>query len=181
MPSHLETLLQNPPLPLSIGLALTQPSAESPGIEVAGGGYSRRLVNFVVPSDAPDDLTLAGSAETFEYPRATSFWGEVGWLTAWDLDGVYVGWGFVVDSVTEATPTIVRIDRGDVARVKAGDLVVTLGPQLPRPYNPGRYGRGPYGRGARYLNVTGTFQGAFLPADSPCPGAANWIMEALPS
>ena len=143
-------------------------------------GYARRLVNFVTPSDPPNDTTLAGSAETFEYPRATSLWGDVGWLTAWDLDGVFVGWGFVVDQITEATPTIVRIDRGDVARIKGGDLVITVGEQLPRPYGPGPYGRGPYGRGSRYLALTGTFGGAFLPADSPCPGASNWVMELLP-
>jgi len=167
-------------LPLSIGLALTQPSPETPGIEVAGGNYSRVLVVFNVPSDAMDDTTLAGSAKSFEWPRASSLWGDVGWLTAWDLDGAFVGWGFVVDPDDEVTPTIVRIDRGDVARIKAGDLVIRPGEILPRPYSPGPYGRGPYSRGRGYLSLNGTLTGAFLPAGSPCPGEANWIMEALP-
>lgn len=167
-------------LPLYIGLALTQPSPETPGIEVAGGNYARVLVVFDTPSDAPDDATLVGSGASFEWPRASRFWGDIGWITAWDLDGNFVGWGFVVDPDDEVTPVIVRIDRGDVARIKAGDLVIHPGTQLPRPYNVGAYGVGPYSRGRHFISINGTLTGAFLPADSPCPGAANWIMEPLP-
>jgi hypothetical protein len=168
------------PVTFSVGLALTQPEMFDQGIEVAGVGYKRMLVKFIRPSDAPDSETIACSAVTFEWPRAGSYWGEIGWVMLFDLDGVYVGFGNVVASPEELMPTTVVIDRGDVARVKAADIVLRNGPLIPRPWSVGRYGRGPYSRYPLMLDCTATLTGGFLPASAPCC-ASGWIMEALPS
>lgn len=194
--------LPTPPVPLYVGLSLSAPSGEGPGIEVTGGGYERLLLQFVTPSDEPTALC---NATTLEWPRATRLWGDIGWLTLWDLDQVYIGYGQVVDVITERFATTVRIDRGDVARAKAGDVVIRdgtgpTGPRVfgmggygierysrtgrvgpPRPYGVGAYGVGPYSRSLGLLWISGTLTGSFAPALSPCPGGSNWQMEALPA
>jgi len=131
----------------------------------------------VWPADSNAALV---NAVTFEWPRASGFWGDVGWVTLWDLDGHYVSFGPVVDPITEASPSITRIDRGDIARVKAGDIVIRDGVLRPRPFGLGHYSFGPFSRGIGNLDVFATLQGTFSPAESPCPGASAWLMEALP-
>jgi len=198
----LVSYLGQPPVPLYVGLSLTPPGGEDEGTEPAAGGYRRLLMQFVTAGDAPEALV---NATTMEWPRATALWGDIGWLTLHDLDQVYLGYGQAVDRLTETTPTTVRIDRGDVARAKAGDIVIRdgsgpSGPRAygrgahgtgryarggrvgaPRAYSLGPYGVGPYSRGLGLLWVTGALVGGFSPALSPCPGASAWQMEALPA
>ena len=132
---------------------------------------------------------MANTATT-EWPRAISFWGVIGWLTAYEPDGTYFGWGNVVSPIDDLTPATVRIDRGDVARFRAGGLLITPGDFPPRAYGVWRYGVGPYSRPVmRNLRINGPVSAAFDPGalypgafNGQCPGAAGsqWVLEALP-
>ena len=194
--------------PLSIALALTPPGPTDPGIEVAAPGYSRKVVNFLPPSDLAD-TTLANELTT-EWPRATSLWGDIGWVAAYDLDGAYVGWGNIVSHLDGVTPIVERIDRGDVARFGAGSMIIPpefipggyglkgfgVGPYgyvatgyiPPSPFGIGKYSAGPYSRGKPWAFIYAAISAAFDPASvypgalpsACCPAAAAWTVEALP-
>jgi hypothetical protein len=140
-------------------------------------------------------LVLTNSA-ALSWQRATSRWGDIGWLTAWTLDGDYAGWGTLIDRVNGLpVPTIVSIDNGDTARIAAGALLLSdrNAPSLygvgiysagtyagsvaavPRPYNVGRYSAGPYSRGVHMLNMAGSMTvGTFAEDAGCCPDAASW-------
>ena len=183
------------PRPLSIGLALSQPTATDPGSEVAAPGYARQVVPFDFAA-TPDTLTNTASVV---FPRAASLWGVVGWLTAWELDGAYAGYGNLV-SISDGgvtSPAQVRIARGDVARFAVGALLATdrNGPSLygvgpygvglysagerspPRPFGRGRYSAGPYSRNPHALKLTGLMSRAFTDEALCCPNAAAWTPE----
>lgn len=168
------------PILLSVALMLSPGDETGPGAEVARSDYARRLISFVMPSDEPADSVVLANLATVEWPRAISLWGDIGWLTAYTQDGVYFGWGAVVDPVDEITPRIVRIDRGDVARFRASGMRISPGYQPPRPYGVGPYGGGRYSRYAQMLAINGSVSGAFLPAGAPCSGPSMWVLEALP-
>jgi hypothetical protein len=169
-----------PAVPLSIALMLSPGDQTGPGAEVKQPGYSRQLISFVPPSDAPPGVPMLANVATTEWPRATSLWGDIGWLTAYLADGTYFGWGTVVSPFDEITPEIIRIDRGDVCRFRASGMRITEGYQPPRPYGVGPYSKGRYARSAAMLAVNGSVSGAFLPGDAPCSGASGWVLEALP-
>lgn len=164
------------PFTASIGLSLTQPTLTDPGVEVATGGYVRHLVAFV-PASGGGAMC---NAMTFEWGRATARWGMIGWVTAWDLDGNYIGFGPVVDPVDEITPLPLLIDTGDVLRIKAGDLVGSVGAAPPRPYGVGGYGLGHYSKNYGSLSLLAALRDTFAPTGSPCcPGSANWQEAVL--
>jgi len=173
-----------PPVPLSIALMLSPGDQSGPGAEVKQPGYTRKLITFEPPSDAPPGphgpVPMLANVATTEWPRATSLWGDIGWLTAYLADGTYYGWGTVVSPFDEVTPVIVRIDRGDVCRFRASGMRITEGYQPPRPYGTGPYSAGRYARSAAMLAVNGSVSGAFLPGDTPCSGVSGWVLEALP-
>jgi hypothetical protein len=160
------------PQPLSVGLSLSQPPPTLllPGIEVAQPGYARMLLQFQQPSDATGVLV---NTATIEWPRAVTPWGRIGWLIAFSpIDGSYLGFGPVVSELTDA-PTVVLIDRGDVARFRAAGIVLTPSDSL---YGLGSYGVGPYSAG---IGISGIIEAAFADA-GPCAGAPGWVLEALP-
>jgi hypothetical protein len=184
------------PRSLAIGLALSAPTLTDPGTEVAAPGYARQVVAFALSNSQPGALTNAAVAQ---WPRATSLWGTIGWLTAWDLDGVYAGYGGLV-SVSNGvmTPASVAIGQGYAARFAIGGLTLTdrNGPSLygaglygagpysapapppPRPYSRAPYSAGPYSRGAHVLKIVGVMGTAFVDADQCCPDAATWAPDA---
>lgn len=173
-------LFSTVPAPLYIGLMLSQtpPTWDDPGVEVATGGYQRMLVNFVRPSD--DDDSLASTA-TFEWPRATALWGDVAYLTAWSTAGDYYGYGNVTAPDDDTKAVVLRIDRGDVARAKAGDIVIRPGFRQPRPWGKRGFGLWGWGLFPQMYALTGSILGAFEPAQSPCACCPSaWQMEALP-
>jgi hypothetical protein len=180
------------PRTLAIGLALSPPGPTDPGAEVAAKGYARQTANFALSNEQSGALT---NTATVQWPRATSLWGTVGWLTVWAPDGTYAGWGGLVtvsDGVTR--PAAVRINPGDMARFAIGALLATdrNGPSLygvrqygvglysagvpapPRPYSRASYSAGPYSRGAHVLNVVGVMGAAFVTESPCCPDAATW-------
>jgi hypothetical protein len=184
------------PRTLAIGLSLTPPGPTDPGMEVAARGYVRQVQSFDLSGTAAGTLTNLGAVV---WPRATSLWGNIGWLTAWDLDGLYAGFGSVI-SITDGvtTATTVRIDIGDVARFAVGALTLTdrNGPSLygvgpygvgpysagiptpPRPYGRGSYGAGPYSRNPHALAILGVMSAAFESESLCCPDAATWTLES---
>ena len=183
------------PRTLAIGLSLSAPGPTDPGMEVVAPGYVRQVVSFAL-SSTQGALTNGAIAQ---WPRAISYWGAIGWLTAWTLDGAYAGWGNVVsisDGVT--TPTTVQINSGDVARFAIGALILTdrNAPSLygaglygsglysagvpapPRPYSRGPYSAGPFSRNAHSLKITGVLSTVFAAEDLCCPNAATWAPDA---
>lgn len=180
------------PRTLAIGLSLSAPGPTDPGTEVAAAGYARQVASFNLSNTQPG--ALANTA-TVQWPRATSLWGTVGWLTVWAPDGTYAGWGGLVTVSNGVTrPATVKIDTGDLARFAVGALLATdrNGPSLygvgaysaglysagvpapPRPYSRASYSAGPYSRNAHVLNIVGVMSSAFAPESPCCPDAATW-------
>lgn len=102
------------PTTLYLGLYTAAPSDTGGGTEVSGGSYARQSVAFTVTGNT------ASNTSAIEFPTATASWGTV----------VYVG---VFDSLSggnlmayAALTTNKAIDTGDVLRVPAGDLDITL-------------------------------------------------------
>lgn len=102
------------PTTLYLALYTAAPSDTGGGTEVSGGSYARQTVAFTVSGDT------ASNTSAIEFPTATASWGTV----------VYVG---VFDALTSgnllayaALTTNKAIDSGDVLRVPAGDLDITL-------------------------------------------------------
>jgi hypothetical protein len=165
------------PRTLAIGLMLSPaglPGGQPPGLEVAQPDYRRMTMDFAPAAD--DDRFLANVA-TVEWPRALSLWGDIGWLAAWTTDGVYTGWGTVIAQVGLTTQAIIRIDRGDVARFRAGAIFLGHATFPGSPYGRGRYGSGPYSASMDVL-IAGEMRDTFMPAGACAP--SNWIMEGLP-
>jgi len=184
------------PRTLAIGLALSAPGPTDPGAEVAAPGYARQLANFDLSNAQPGALT---NTAVVQWPRATSLWGTIGWLTVWTTDGTYAGFGGLVSISNGVTrPAVVRIDAGDVARFGVGALLATdrNGPSLygaglynaglysagipapPRPYSRGRYSAGPYSRNPHMLSLVGVMSAAFTVESPCCPDAATWTPDA---
>jgi hypothetical protein len=162
------------PGPIALGLALSPPGPGVPGAEVTGPGYSRVTVNFLPPVNLPASMEPATLANehTVEWPRATSLWGDIGWVTGYSVvDGSFIGWGNIV-SQDGITPISVRIDRGDVARFGGTSIFLGSGYVPPRPYSSGRYGVGPYSRSDPLLAITAAISSAFDPT-AVYPGAFN--------
>jgi hypothetical protein len=157
---------------LVIGLTTTPGGPAAPGIEVAQPSYARQTLLFELASDVP----LLANLDTVEWPRATTRWGDIGWLAGWDTDGAYAGSGYVVSAADEVTAAIVRVDAGDVARFRAGRLLLSVAQRTPRPYGRGRYSAGRYSR-----NTPGGFVGALtepFPTDAS-RDLADWLADAL--
>ena len=176
------------PMPLAVALMLTQGDKTGPGIEVAQPRYMRKEILFLRPSDAAPGQSVMANVATTEWPRAISLWGVIGWLTAYEPDGTYFGWGNVVSPSDGVTPATVRIGRGDVARFRAAGLLITPGDMPPRHYGTGPYGAGPYSRNNIInLRINGPVSAAFDPSavypsafNGQCPGVSQWVTEALP-
>jgi hypothetical protein len=159
---------------LRIGLSLTPSGPDGPGKEVAAAEYQRQAMLFEPAADAP---TLLANLVTTEWPRAARLWGDVGWLSGWELNGAYAGYGSVVSVTDETTPAVVRVDRGDVARFRAGTLVLSPIQRVPSLYGRGPYGAGLYARAYRQA-IAGALREAFAPAGSACPDDATWAAIA---
>lgn len=97
-----------------IGLFTTDPGETGSGTEVSGGSYARTAVTFTVTGD-----TASNSADV-EFAAATASWGTVTHLAVFDAStgGNIIAYG--------ALSTSKAIGTGDIFRVAAGDLDITL-------------------------------------------------------
>ena len=97
-----------------LGLFTAAPGEAGGGTEISGGAYAREAVTFSVSGDT------ATNAAAIEFPVATADWGTITHVAVFDAStgGDQIAYASLTTSKTIAT--------GDVLRVPAGDLDVTL-------------------------------------------------------
>jgi len=97
-----------------IALYTASPSDPGGGTEVSGGGYARQAVTFAVSGNT------ASNTAAIEWPVATAGYGTVTDVGVFDAAS---GGNLIAYA---ALTTSKAIDTGDVFRLPAGDLDVTL-------------------------------------------------------
>ena len=102
------------PTTVYLGLHTADPTDAGSGTEVSGGSYARQSFASTISGNA------ASNTSAIEFPTATASWGTVGWVAVWDnlTSGNLLFHGALTASKTIAS--------GDVFRVPAGDLDITL-------------------------------------------------------
>ena len=100
------------PTSWTVALYAVAPSDTGGGTEVSGGSYARTAVTFTVTGDT------ASNSGAVEFPAATASWGTVVALAVFDNSSNMVAWANLTASRT--------IGSGDVFRIPAGDLDITL-------------------------------------------------------
>ena len=105
------------PSTLYVGLHTSTSTDSAAGTEVSGGSYARQTAAFTVSGTSPTEATT-GSA--IEFPAATASWGTVTYAGIYDAasGGNLLAYAALTSSKT--------IEPGDVFRVPAGDLDITL-------------------------------------------------------
>ena len=97
-----------------VALYTGAPNDAGGGTEVSGGAYARQAVTFSVSGDT------ATNTGAIEYPTATAGYGTVTHVGIFDAS---TGGNLIAYAALTASKTI---DAGDVLRLPAGDLDVTL-------------------------------------------------------
>ena len=102
------------PTTVYLGLHTADPTDAGTGTEVSGGSYARQSFASTISGNA------ASNTSAIEFPTATGAWGTVGWVAVWDN---LTGGNLLFHGALTASKTIAS---GDVFRVPAGDLDITL-------------------------------------------------------
>lgn len=97
-----------------VGLFTAAPSDTGGGTEVSGGSYARQSVAFTVSGN------LATNSAAIEWPTATADWGTITHIAVFDA---LSGGNMLVHAALTSSKTI---STGDVLRIPAGDLDITL-------------------------------------------------------
>lgn len=97
-----------------VALFTTDPTDAGTGTEVSGGSYARTAVTFTVSGD------LATNSGAVEFPEATGTWGTITHIGVYDAS---TAGNLVVHGALTASKAIAS---GDIFRIPAGDLDVTL-------------------------------------------------------
>ncbi len=97
-----------------IALYTAAPNDTGGGTEVSGGGYVRKSATFTVSGDT------ASNSGAIEYPTATGNYGTVSHVGIFDASS---GGNLIAYAALSVSKTI---STGDVLRIPAGDLDVTL-------------------------------------------------------
>lgn len=97
-----------------IALYTTNPGEAQGGTEVSGGSYVRQSATFTVSGDT------ASNSSAIEFPAATASWGSITHVAVIDAStgGTQIAYA--------ALTTAKTIDTGDILRIPAGDLDITL-------------------------------------------------------
>jgi hypothetical protein len=97
-----------------LALFTSDPGEASGGTELSGNAYVRQSVTFSVSGDT------ATNTAAIEFPVATGSWGTITHVAVYDAStaGDQIAYAALTTSKTIAT--------GDVLRVPAGDLDITL-------------------------------------------------------
>lgn len=103
------------PTTIYVALFTTDPTDAGTGTQVSGGSYARTAVTFAAPSNG---VSLSNADCTF--PQATASWGTVGWIGLYDA--LTLG-NLLYHTPLDAAKTI---DTGDIFKIAAGSLSVTL-------------------------------------------------------
>tara|TARA_Y100000114_G_scaffold2285_1_gene1906 strand:+ start:766 stop:1146 length:381 start_codon:yes stop_codon:yes gene_type:complete len=102
------------PSSVFVALYTVAPTDSTTGTEVSGGGYARQSASFTTTGNA------ATNASAIEYPTATGNYGTV--VAVAILDASSSG-NMLAYATLSASKTI---STGDVFRIPAGDLDITL-------------------------------------------------------
>jgi hypothetical protein len=103
------------PATVYVALYTTDPTDADTGTEIAGNGYARQSVTFGAPANGASTNSTA-----VEFPQATGSWGTVAYIGLRDAS---TGGNLLYHSPLDASKTI---STGDVFRISAGNLSVTL-------------------------------------------------------
>lgn len=103
------------PATVYVALYTTDPTDADTGTEIAGNGYARQSVTFGAPANGASTNSTA-----VEFPQATGSWGTVAYIGLRDASS---GGNLLYHSPLDASKTI---STGDVFRISAGNLSVTL-------------------------------------------------------
>jgi len=101
----------------TISLHTADPTDAGTGTEVSGGSYARVAASF--PAASGTSGAVASNADA-TFPTATASWGTVGWIGLWDAGS---NGNMLYHTALDAAKTI---DSGDVFKITAGNLTVTL-------------------------------------------------------
>ena len=102
------------PTTLYLALYTAAPGETGGGTEVSGGGYARQTVAFTTSGDT------SSNTSAIEFPTATANWGTVTHVGV--FDALTSGNLMVYATLTSSK----AIETGDVFRVPAGDLDISL-------------------------------------------------------
>lgn len=97
-----------------VGLFTAAPGEAGGGTEVSGGSYVRMSASFTVTGDT------ASNSAAIEWPAATASWGTITHVAIFDASTA----GNML--VYAALTTSKTIASGDILRIPAGDLDITL-------------------------------------------------------
>jgi hypothetical protein len=97
-----------------VALYTAAPNDSGGGTEVSGGAYARQSVAFTVSGNT------ATNSGAVEYPTATASYGTVSHVGVFDAA---TGGNLIAYAALSASKAI---DTGDVFRIPAGDLDITL-------------------------------------------------------
>lgn len=101
-----------------VGLFTSAPSDTGGGTEVSGNGYARKATGTITVSGTG---TLATNSSAIEFdPASGGNWGTITHIAIFDAltTGNMLGWASLTTSRT--------INDGDILRIPAGDLDITL-------------------------------------------------------
>jgi len=102
------------PSALYVALFTSNPDEDASGTEVSGGAYARQSVAFTVSGNT------ASNSAAIEFPTATASYGTVTHIGVFDAAS---GGNLIAYA---ALTTSKAIDTGDVMRIPASDLDVTM-------------------------------------------------------
>jgi hypothetical protein len=100
-----------------ISLHTADPTDAGTGAEVSGGSYARVASSFATASGTSGAVVTDATAT---FPTATANWGTVGWIGLWDAAS---SGNMLYHTALDAPKTI---DSGDIFKITAGNLSVTL-------------------------------------------------------
>ena len=100
-----------------ISLHTADPTDAGTGTEVSGTGYARVQAEFATASGTSGSVVT--TADT-TWAAAGASWGTVGWIGVWDASS---SGNMLYHTALDADKTI---DTGDVFKITAGNLTVTL-------------------------------------------------------
>ena len=97
-----------------LGLFTSNPGDDNSGTEISGNGYARKSVSFSVTGDTATNVAAV------EFDVATGNWGTITHVAVFDAStgGNQIAYAALASSKV--------IETGDVIRVPAGDLDITL-------------------------------------------------------
>lgn len=103
------------PAVVYVGLHTADPTDAGTGTEVSGGSYARQSATFGAPSNGVSTTTA-----DITFPQASGTWGTIGWISIRDASTAGNMLYYTALDVSKA------IDTGDIFKIAAGSLTVTL-------------------------------------------------------